>query len=268
VDLVAFPQYREEVEAFLAQHPNPSLRVHWVTLSGWDPWDLARGERGIRLHYLLWLGKAYRLVKNLASEARFPVLVHHVSLVTVSAPPPPSPSFPLVWGPVGGGQRAPRAFRSLFGRDWPKEVLRSLRVASLPWWPGWRSKVAGVSLVLATNRETLELLRRGGARRTELFLDSGVPPGFGLGAPPHAPREPGPLRLLWAGCFEPIKALPLAPGFVVERSVKGVAEGLRRFISLSPELRRRMGEHAREAVAPYGVEPFVEAWRGFYGAGV
>lgn len=57
-------------------------------------------------------------------------------------------------------------------------------------------------------------------------------------------------------------------GFVVERSVKGVAEGLRRFISLSPELRRRMGEHAREAVAPYGVEPFVEAWRGFYGAGV
>jgi glycosyltransferase involved in cell wall biosynthesis len=57
-------------------------------------------------------------------------------------------------------------------------------------------------------------------------------------------------------------------GFVVERSVKGVAEGLRRFISLSPESRRRMGEHAREAVAPYGVEPFVEAWRGFYGAGV
>jgi len=57
-------------------------------------------------------------------------------------------------------------------------------------------------------------------------------------------------------------------GFVVERSVKGVAEGLRRFISLSPESRRRMGEHAREAVASYGVEPFVEAWRGFYGAGV
>jgi len=57
-------------------------------------------------------------------------------------------------------------------------------------------------------------------------------------------------------------------GFVVERSVKGVAEGLRRFISLSPESRRRMGERAREAVAPYGVEPFVEAWRGFYGAGV
>jgi glycosyltransferase involved in cell wall biosynthesis len=57
-------------------------------------------------------------------------------------------------------------------------------------------------------------------------------------------------------------------GFVVERSVKGVAEGLRRFISLSPESRGRMGEHAREAVAPYGVEPFVEAWRGFYGAGV
>ncbi len=210
VDLVASPLYREEVEAFLAQYPNPRLRVHWVTLSGWDPWDPARGERGIRLHYLLWLGKAYRFVKNLASEARSPVLARHVSWNTVSAPPPPSSGFPLVWGPVGGGMRAPGAFRALFGRDWPKEVLRSLRVALLPWWPGWRSRVAGVSLALATNRETLELLRRGGARRTELFLDTGVPPGFGLGAPPHAPREPGPLRLLWAGRFLPIKALPLA----------------------------------------------------------
>ncbi len=59
VDLVAFPQYREEVEAFLAQHPNPRLRVHRVTLSGWDPWDPTRGERGIRIYYTFRLGKAY-----------------------------------------------------------------------------------------------------------------------------------------------------------------------------------------------------------------
>jgi hypothetical protein len=59
VDLVAFPQYREEVEAFLAQHPNPRLRVHWVTLSGWDPWNPTRGERGIRIYYTSRLGKAY-----------------------------------------------------------------------------------------------------------------------------------------------------------------------------------------------------------------
>jgi len=56
-------------------------------------------------------------------------------------------------------------------------------------------------------------------------------------------------------------------GFLVERSVEGVAQGLKRFISLPPEIRRRMGERAREAVAPYGVEPFVEAWRRFYGTG-
>jgi len=59
VDLVAFPLYREEVEAFPAQHPNPRLRVHWVTLNGWDPWDLTRGERGIRIYYTFRLGKAY-----------------------------------------------------------------------------------------------------------------------------------------------------------------------------------------------------------------
>ncbi|WP_198665505.1 glycosyltransferase family 4 protein [Thermus sediminis] len=54
-------------------------------------------------------------------------------------------------------------------------------------------------------------------------------------------------------------------GFVVERSVGGVAQGLRRLISLPPEERRRMGERAQKAVAPYGVEPFGEAWKRFYG---
>jgi len=54
-------------------------------------------------------------------------------------------------------------------------------------------------------------------------------------------------------------------GFVVERSARGVQEGVLRYLSLPPEERERLGEEARKAVSPFGVEPFVGAWREFYG---
>lgn len=208
VAVFAFPQYREEVEAHLAQNPNPWLRVHWVTLRGLDPWRPDRGERGLGLHYVLWLGEAYRAVRARAAEAER-AIVHHVSWGSVSAPPPLLPGLPLVWGPVGGGQVAPPAFRALFGRAWRKEAFRSLRVRALPYLPWWRRRVGAIPLILATNRETQALLVRGGARHVLPFLDCGLPRGLGLSSPP-APRRGEKLRLLWAGRLEPRKALPLA----------------------------------------------------------
>jgi glycosyltransferase involved in cell wall biosynthesis len=54
-------------------------------------------------------------------------------------------------------------------------------------------------------------------------------------------------------------------GFVVERSARGVQEGVLRYLSLPPKERERLGEEARKAVSPLGVAPFVRAWREFYG---
>jgi glycosyltransferase involved in cell wall biosynthesis len=53
-------------------------------------------------------------------------------------------------------------------------------------------------------------------------------------------------------------------GFVLERTAAGVEAGLRRFLELSPDERRRMGECARRAVAAYSVPRFLDVWRGFY----
>lgn len=53
-------------------------------------------------------------------------------------------------------------------------------------------------------------------------------------------------------------------GFVVERSVKGVLQGVRRILALTPEKRVEMGALARKAVAQYSVEHFAHAWGSFY----
>lgn len=208
IEVFAHPHYRKEVEAFLAENPNPRLRVTWVELQGKDPWDQT-SERGLRLHYWLWLSEVRGRLRH-ALEGKKGALIHHVSWGTVSAPPPfTGLGVPVVWGPVGGGQTSPLSFLWFCGREAPGELLRSLRVKALPLLPSWRARVRGYARVFATNRETarlLELVRSD----VQLWLDTGIPLGFGSEPTARRPGEEGEFTLLWAGRLEPIKGFPLA----------------------------------------------------------
>lgn len=53
-------------------------------------------------------------------------------------------------------------------------------------------------------------------------------------------------------------------GILVERTSEGVAEGIARFLTLSPEARRSMGEKARRDVEGYAPENFLAAWGNLY----
>ena len=69
-----------------------------------------RGVSGGASLYYLWQIGAYRIGKRLHQQVRFD-LVHHVTFVNYWLP-----SFlallpvPFVWGPVGGGESAPKTF--------------------------------------------------------------------------------------------------------------------------------------------------------------
>lgn len=210
VRVIAHGQFRATVERFLATRPNPNLRFTWVAAPArWDPWNPERGERGIRLHYLLWQRSATAEAFRLHAREAFDI-VHYVSWNTVSAPPLLwQMPVPFVWGPVGGGQTTPAAFRHYFGRAAVRDSLRTLRVKLLPRLPALRRAVRRAALLIATNPETGALLEAAGAREVRLLVDNGLP---GHALPPWPPaRQPGDaLRLLWAGRLEPRKALPLA----------------------------------------------------------
>ena len=208
--VLTHPVYRENVERFLTEHPSPNLHFAWVSLSPWqDPWDPDKGERWIRLHYLLWQRAAFHEASRLHRLHSFD-LVHHVSWGTLSAPPvfwrlP----IPFVWGPVGGGQIAPPAFHCYFGSAWRREQGRTARIRIAPFLPPLRRAVRHCALLLATNWETIRVLEMAGARQARLFLDSGIPPEYLPATPPTRPIREG-LTVLWAGRLEPRKALPLA----------------------------------------------------------
>jgi glycosyltransferase involved in cell wall biosynthesis len=207
--VIAHPEYKDRVDSFLALHPNDRVQFIWVVpKSRFDYWTPGSNqERGIRLHYWLWLKAAYEEAAILFQQVHFD-LVHHISWSTIAVPPPFwKLPVPAVWGPVGGGQSFPATFISHLRDKRIKEFLRSLNLLLLPFSPTLRRSLASTRLVLATNLETKNLLEQAGAKNVDMFLDCGVD---GRVAPPR-PRPAGEqLTFLWAGRFEPQKGLSIA----------------------------------------------------------
>jgi len=115
------------IEAELARNPVPNLHFVYFTLPIWGGgWRW--GQSGaMQIHYYLWQIQAYFVARRLHREIGFDI-IHHVTFVKYS-----NPSFlsllpvPFVWGPVGGGESAPREFwRDFSSRAKVYEIVRNL----------------------------------------------------------------------------------------------------------------------------------------------
>ena len=207
------PDGRTGIEPFLAEHgrelaPN-QLRFIYVKVPGWVQY-LHRWQFGVYLHYLVWQYLAWKKARVLSRTVDFDY-VHHATYGSLQMG-----SWmwrlgkPLIFGPVGGAQRAPTAFHRYIP-DWFKsETMRNVVGWLLMTFdPNVRQTLRHATTVLATNSETADLARRLGAKRVDLFLDSGLPQSFFPAAFPE--RAPAPvLRLLWLGRLFPRKGLLLA----------------------------------------------------------
>jgi glycosyltransferase involved in cell wall biosynthesis len=155
----------------------PSVNVHWIyfDLPRWGRlWK--KGQRGVRAYYYLWQMGAYFLAKKLHREVGFE-LVNHVTLGAYWMP-----SFvsllraPFVWGPVGGGESAPKAFRRSFGvRGRIYETLRDLARHLSRFNPFVRLTARRATVALATTYETERELRRLQCRNVSIFPGAALP---------------------------------------------------------------------------------------------
>lgn len=162
------------IEPELLRDPAPSLHFVYFDLPSWARW-WKRGQRGVQLYYYLWQVGVYFVARRLRRRIDFD-LTQHVTFVKYW-----SPSFlallpvPFVWGPVGGGESAPRALRrgvSLRGKAY--EALRNLAR-----WIGEHDPFVKLSarqsvVALATTEETAVRLRGLGARNVKLFSQLGA----------------------------------------------------------------------------------------------
>jgi len=255
--------HRESIE----KHPTiEHLHFHYIGLPSFLERLYTYSQSTMYIYYLLWQWKAYREAKKLHKQIGFD-RIHHVTWGSLQ-----QGSFlyklkvPFIFGPAGGGQHAPEAFKDYFLHYWAEEKKRK-KVSDLLFHfnPACKSMLKKAETVLVSNQDTLQLANKGGARNVYLTLDAALPKSF---FPEHfISRKPkaGHLKLLWVGRFLPRKGVLL---------ILEVMNRLKEYpnITLTIVGDGQMGEAAKEKHFEYGLEnsvkllgsvPFDEV-RGYY----
>ncbi|SFE65074.1 glycosyltransferase family 4 protein [Spirosoma endophyticum] len=203
-------QWQAAIDPVLANGFFPNLTVHYVPMPDWADKFCAKGLIGMYFHYLYWQWKAYKLGRKLDKMHDFD-LVHHVTYGSIQLG-----SFlyklkkPFIFGPVGGGQRAPQALKRYFGQYWSREWMRDwvsifLQYAN----PGFYQTLKTASRVIVTNDDTYQLAKSQRPNKPiERMLDAGLSASF-LPSEPIERQASTTMNLLWVGRLMPRKALEL-----------------------------------------------------------
>ncbi len=193
---------REQIEAHRAMHPQPLISFSYVSVP-------PRFRHTSGVHYALWQWRAVQVARTLHRACAFD-LVHHVTYSSIHVPTQLwRLGLPTLFGPVGGGQVTPAGLLSAFGASRRSERLRTVFTKLLPYSPLHRRWLRKMSLVLATNTDTVQLARAMGKSEVRPRFDAALPSDFFADAPREFAARVGPLRLLWIGRMVPRKALPL-----------------------------------------------------------
>ena len=162
---------RPAIESELAQQPMPNLNFVYCA----PPFVAAWLPPAHVPHYYFWQIGAFFAAKKLMQAVAID-LIHHVTYVRYS-----TPSFlallpqPFIWGPVGGGEVAPKAF-------WPDfsfqaklyEYLRTIahQIGALD--PFTRMTARRSLLARAPPQDTAHQLHAIGATAVEVYSESGL----------------------------------------------------------------------------------------------
>lgn len=166
---------RGPIEAFLGRERLPDVHFQFCDvpqrLLRWN-----RNHRLIHLHYHAWQAVAYRVAKRLHREHGFDV-IHHLTLGMHWKPSYLSRlPVPFIWGPLGGGERAPEAFDSSFslrGRLYERVRDFARTIGELD--PFVRQTARRAALTLAKSPQTAARVSALGGKKVMVFPEAALP---------------------------------------------------------------------------------------------
>jgi glycosyltransferase involved in cell wall biosynthesis len=199
----------ESIERTLPSVPERDrLSFVYVDLPRWARfWK--KGRRGVRLYYVLWQLAALWAAKRLRSQRGFDVVWHLTLANQWMGSLAPLAGGRFVFGPVGGGARAPMSLLPALGiRGAIYETGRAAAtiggrylnpLARLAW--------RGADLILVQNPESLAWMPARHRHKAEVFPNALTSRAPVLG---HHRPERANNTLLYAGTLQPFKGVSLA----------------------------------------------------------
>lgn len=196
VTVVTHPSHRKPLDAYLMGHPDVRIRAHYYAL----PLPLALLHKAsLNIYYYLWQLGAARLARRLHSREHFDV-AHHVTYARYWMPSAAAClGIPFIWGPVGGGETTPPAFRRELGlRARMAEAIRDLVQRVFEHDPFMLMTARRAAVAYATTEETAARIRRLGVPNVEVLSAIGC--NTDLALPQVPPRtETTRVRFVSAG---------------------------------------------------------------------
>jgi glycosyltransferase involved in cell wall biosynthesis len=196
---------RAAIETELRTRPVRNLRFVYVDLPpSLRRWK--RGQRGVRLYYVLWQRAALREARRLSLRQPFDLAWHLTLANGWIGSAACFLDMPFVYGPVGGGVGPPwRLASSLGAKGAVYELLRAAaRVSGRYFNPLARASWRRASLILVQNEETRRWLPCRHQSKAEVF------PNVILERLPSAPSHAISRVMLFAGRLLPLKGVALA----------------------------------------------------------
>lgn len=210
-----FTNVEDEKEILEASEKSgmPNLHFVFVRMPFIDKYFLDTGSKKIYLHYALWRRKAARIAQKMHAEIHFDI-AHHVTFGSLQ-----QGNFlwklkdiKIIFGPVGGGQKALPVFKDYFGNAWKTEKIRDwITGFSTSLGTNFKNSILKSDFVLVSNKETFQLAQNGNkilSEKIKYVLDSVVPSA--LNDLPYIPNKNSKvIKLLWVGRILPRKGLNL-----------------------------------------------------------
>jgi glycosyltransferase involved in cell wall biosynthesis len=226
VTVVTHERFRSRIEHHLAHCPRPGLTFSFHGRAAAEP--VMQRQVDSRLHYWRWQLGLRRHVKRLLARQPHD-LVHHLTWGSFKLP-----SFlgglgpPFVFGPAGGGERAPARLR----RSWPWRErafygLRELGIAAAGVDPFVRATLRSACCLLMRNDATIAALPACVRQRATLATEIGIAPAAIVAGRVPELRPGQPLRLLYAGRLIGGKGAGYAVAAALQARQQGVALVLR-----------------------------------------
>ena len=191
---------RRVIEGELACTPAPGLRFVYYDLPRWMNWLRCKQPWTRPFYYYLWQLGAYRVAKKLHERVGFD-LAQHVTFVVYWKPSLLALlSVPYIWGPVGGGESAPKPFlKALGSRQKLYESTRDLARWLGEWDPFVRLTARRSNIALATTEETALRLRELGAKDVRVRAGIGLDDSEMARLRHHSRRRDSMLRFVSVG---------------------------------------------------------------------
>lgn len=187
-----------------------NLTFHYVKLPLGGEWLFESSNIGMYLYYFLWQWLAYKKAKQLHKVNCFQ-LAHHVTWgSTQMGSLMYKLGIPFIFGPAGGGQKAPLAFKKYFLNAWTTEERRE-KVSKwlLKYNPACKKMLIEADTVFVSNPDTANMVETVRKKPVVTTLDAALTNDFFSEKIIKKIPISGHLKLLWTGRFLTRKGLIL-----------------------------------------------------------